>query len=238
MFVAFLYKEGLAAGTVKSYLAAIQHAQIGAGLGDPKIANMPKLEYVTKGMRHKMPGKGRRPRLQITPEVLKKLKASWEKLASREDAVILWGASCLCFFGFPRMGEAVVPSDTQYDLEIHLSYRDIKVNSRSHPQWLEVHIKASKNDPFRHGVSIYCMWGPQEVHCAQWLLCWLIWCNRAQEKGRYSGLEMANTSLEPVLSQHSDVLYRKPALLQRAIQGTILELEQQPQHHSAVCMTR
>lgn len=34
-FVASLYIEGLAAGTVKSYLAAVCHAQIAVGLGDP-----------------------------------------------------------------------------------------------------------------------------------------------------------------------------------------------------------
>ena len=154
-FVAFLYKEGLTAGTVKSYLAAVRHAQIGAGLGDPKMTNMPKLEYVTKGMRRKTAGRRMRPRLPITPEVLKELKSCWEKHPCREDAVMLWGASCLCFFGFLRMGEAVVPSDTQYDPEVHLSFGDVKVNSRSQPRWLEVRIKASKTDPFRHGVSIY-----------------------------------------------------------------------------------
>ena len=65
LFVAFLYKEGLAAGKVKSYLAAVRHAQIGAGLGDAKLTNMPKLEYmyVTKGMRRKTAGKRTRPRL-------------------------------------------------------------------------------------------------------------------------------------------------------------------------------
>ena len=200
---------------------------------------MHKLEYVTKGMRRKTAGKGRRPRLPITPQVLKRLKACWEELPCREDAVMLWGASCLCFFGFLRMGEVVVPSETQYDPEVHLSYGDIKVNSRSQPRWLEVRIKASKTDPFRQGVSIYmCMWGPPEVHCAQWLQCWHIWCNGVQEKGHYSSLKMASTSLGPVLSQHSEVLCRGLALLLRATQGTVLELEQQPRHHSAVCKTR
>ena len=38
-YVAYLYKEGLTEGTVKSYLAAIRHAQIARGLGDPNIAH-------------------------------------------------------------------------------------------------------------------------------------------------------------------------------------------------------
>lgn len=68
------------------------------------------------------------------------------------DAV---GASCLCFFGFLRMGEVMVLSDKQYDPDIHLSYLELRVNDRSHLQWLEVHIKASKMVPFRQDVSIY-----------------------------------------------------------------------------------
>ena len=154
-FVAFLFKEGLSAGTVKLYLAAVRHAQITLGLGDPRIANMPKLEYVMKGLRRATSTRGKRTRLPITPTVLRKLKASWERLPCREDAVMLWAVACFCFFGFLRLGEVVVPSDSLYDPEIHLSFEDVRVNSRSHPQWLEIRIKASKTDPFRQGVTVY-----------------------------------------------------------------------------------
>ncbi len=60
-FVASLYWQGLSAGTVKSYLAAVRHAQIAVGLGDPRVASMPKLEYVTKGLRKRLlAGRNRR----------------------------------------------------------------------------------------------------------------------------------------------------------------------------------
>ena len=36
-FVAYLYMEGLKAGTIKSYLASIRLAQIALGLGNPHI---------------------------------------------------------------------------------------------------------------------------------------------------------------------------------------------------------
>ena len=68
---------------------------------------------------------------------------------------MLWGASCLCFFGFLRMGEVVVPSEASYDPAVHLNFEDVRVNDRSRPQWLEVRIKASKTDPFRQGVTIF-----------------------------------------------------------------------------------
>ena len=154
-FVAFLFKEGLVAGTVKLYLAAVRHAQIALGFGDPRIASMPKLEYVMRGLRKATATRGKRARLPITPTMLRKLKASWERLPCREDAVMLWAASCLCFFGFLRLGEVVVPSDSSYDPEVHLNFEDVRVNSRSHPQWLEIRIKASKTDPFRQGVTVY-----------------------------------------------------------------------------------
>ena len=42
-FVAFMYQEGLSVGTMKSYLAAVRHAQIALGLGDPVMVRMPQL---------------------------------------------------------------------------------------------------------------------------------------------------------------------------------------------------
>ena len=48
-----MYQEGLSAGTMKSYLAAMRHAQIALGLGDPVMVWMPQLQYVLKGCRQK-----------------------------------------------------------------------------------------------------------------------------------------------------------------------------------------
>ena len=84
-----------------------------------------------------------------------KLEKVWEQLPSREDAVMLWGATCLCFFGFQRTREVVVPSDVGYDPQVHLNFQDVKVDNRQNSKWLEVHLKASKTDLLRHGVMIY-----------------------------------------------------------------------------------
>ena len=74
-FVTRSFEDGLAAGSVKSYLAAVRHTQIALGLGDPRLAGMPKLEYVVKGVRRKSAGKAARQRLLITPPILRKLKS-------------------------------------------------------------------------------------------------------------------------------------------------------------------
>ena len=64
---------------------------------------------------------------------------------------MLWAAACMCFFGFLRSGEVVVPSASSFDPAIHLSDGDVLVDRRDQ---LEVHIKASKTDVVRKGVTV------------------------------------------------------------------------------------
>ena len=153
-FVAFMYQEGLSAGTMKSYLAAVRHAQIALGLGDPVMGRMPHLQYVLKGARRSMAGGTKRTRLPITPEILKRLRRTWERPPVRADASMLWAAATLCFFGFLHTGEAVFPSDSGFDPRYHLAYGDVRVNSPQNPSWMEVHIKRSKCDQFAEGVKL------------------------------------------------------------------------------------
>ena len=61
----------------------------------------------------------------------------------------------MCFCGFLRSGEVVVPSQAGYDPAFHLSYGDVMVDNTRAPTFLEVRIKASKTDPFRKGVSVF-----------------------------------------------------------------------------------
>eukprot|EP00731_Ephydatia_muelleri_P033273 Em0027g21a len=79
----------------------------------------------------------------------------WAVSGSQHNSSMLWAASCMCFFGFLRSGEIVVPSDAEYDASVHLSYGDVKADSVQKPSYLEVAIKASKTDPFRKGVKVY-----------------------------------------------------------------------------------
>ena len=61
----------------------------------------------------------------------------------------------MCFFGFLRTEEVVVPSQGQYDAEVHLSIDDVKLDSRIKPSCLTVQIKASKTDVFQKGNTVY-----------------------------------------------------------------------------------
>ena len=154
-FVAFLYEEGLSSATVKNYLAAVRHAQIALGLGDPNISSMPWLEYVLKGFKRSVGCAPRCCRLPITPDILRHLKRVWQALLNHADASMLWAASMICFCGFLRSGEVVVPSQAGYDPSAHLSFGDVLVDNTVDPHFIEVQIKASKTDPFRKGVSVY-----------------------------------------------------------------------------------
>ena len=155
LFAAHLYLEGVGAGTVRSYLAATRHLQIALGLGDPNRISMPRLEYVMRGMKKKAAGRQARIRRPITIRELKVLKQIWEKRPNRTDAMMLWAAAVMCFLGFLRSGEVVAPSDSAYDPAANLAYGDVRVDSVTNPQYLEVTIKASKTDFFRKGVTVY-----------------------------------------------------------------------------------
>ena len=157
-FVSHLAQQGLKHRSIKVYLSAVRHLQIEGSYPDPfGGAAMPKLEYVLRGVRkHEVEkGAGQRPRLPITPDILRRIKAQWEPTAHTWDTRMVWAACCLCFFAFLRVSEMAVPDDTSYDPDVHLSFRDIAIDDLKNPSVLQVTIKQSKTDPFRRGVSLY-----------------------------------------------------------------------------------
>ena len=99
-FVAYLFKEGLSAGTVKSYLAAVRHSQIAQGLGNPSINEMLRLEYIVKGLKRKAQSSSTRPRLPMSPEILRAMKGAWRMDCDQNKSAMLWAASYTCFLGF------------------------------------------------------------------------------------------------------------------------------------------
>ena len=94
-----------------------------------------------------------RKRLPITPDILMALKRVWESLPDQYNAVTFWAASCICFFGFLRVGESITPSTSGYDPASHPCIGDVRVDNYTRPQFLEA--KASKTDPFCQGIQVY-----------------------------------------------------------------------------------
>ena len=125
----------------------------GLRVGDPFSAAHLQLDLVLRGIKRRQGGPAPDRRLPITPEILRLLRAVWERAGDTWDAQMLWAASCCGFFGFMRSGEFTV--DGEFDPSRHLSPVDISVDSWSSPSWVCVHLKQSKTDPFRRGVDVY-----------------------------------------------------------------------------------
>ena len=156
-YTAWLANQGLTHKTLKTYLAAVRHLQIAEGLPDPKIASMPKLEQVMRGIKSHQARStsGSQPRLPITPDVLLKMRKVWESDSRNPDNIMLWAAACSCFFGFFRAGEITVPSEGAYDAGTHLNFADVAIDDPKNPSLMRIRLKSSKTDPFRNGVDIF-----------------------------------------------------------------------------------
>ena len=154
-FVARLAEGKHAFASIHTYLSAIRHHHIASGLGDPKIFQMPRLEYVLKGIRkkgaHSHSIKKHRDRQPLTPSSMRQLFEVWKKHPDVRDAKMLWAAACLAFFGFLRVGEFTSPSINSFDKDIHLSLADVSVDSTTEPKMLFIRLKQSKTDQLRQG---------------------------------------------------------------------------------------
>ena len=122
------------------------------------MASWSLLECTLKGMKLRQ-AKGvatcSKSRLTITPNMLRHLRRSTEKDRHNADNIMLWAACCTCFFGFLRSGEITVPSMKSYDPGCHLSAGDVTLDSLTSPKVVQIHIKASKTDPFRKELMVY-----------------------------------------------------------------------------------
>ena len=103
-FASHLANETLAHSTIKGYLSAIRHLQRASGFPDPATSNIPKLEWVIKGIKSTQARaqSSKHTRHPITPHIVKAMGAVWEAQGPSQDHVMLWAAVTLCFFGFLR----------------------------------------------------------------------------------------------------------------------------------------
>lgn len=132
-YVACLGQQGLAHSTIKTYLSGVRQLQISMGLPEPQTQLMPRLRQVLKGVQVMQGRQGRapRPRLPITPSILRKMRAVWEKRGDPARGRMMWAAATTTFFTFCRTGEVVMDSGGSYDPNSHLSYRDLSVVHKS-----------------------------------------------------------------------------------------------------------
>ncbi len=127
-------------------------------MSDPfHSTSFPYLEYVFKGIKKAQARQAspQRPRLLITPTILRGLFCQWSSKENVFDAKMLWAAACMVFFGFLRAGEFTAPSDSNVDLAVCLTFSDVAIDSHTAPTLVRVHLKQSKTDPFRKGVDVF-----------------------------------------------------------------------------------
>ena len=160
-FVAALAKQGLAPGTIKTYLAAVRHAQIMRGLPEPRQGSfLPRLRLLQSGVRRDRAQQGLPPArscLPITPNILLRIYANWSGAlrATEFDTVMIWSTMVTCFFGFFRAGELTVPTEASFDSTAHLAWGDVAVDEASPPSMVRVFLKRSKADQFGQGVAVF-----------------------------------------------------------------------------------
>ena len=153
-FVTALARDGIAPATIRTYLAAVRHAQIIRGLPEPRDSSaLPRLRLVQNGVRRDRATSGPAPRerLPMTPPLLR-LICPHRQLAAYEESLI-WAAASVCFFGFFRAGEITVPSAAAYDRATHLSWGDVCISQDG--KVLRVFLKRSKTDQYGRGVEVF-----------------------------------------------------------------------------------
>ena len=136
-FVTSLAREGVAPSTVRTYLAAVRHAQIMRGHHGPwELSSLPRLRLVQNGVRRERALTGQpqtRQRLPITPTILRKIRPlAWRQGTSAGfQETLVWAAATVCFFGFFRAGEITVPTTSAFDAATHLSWGDVAIDVRA-----------------------------------------------------------------------------------------------------------
>ena len=153
-FVSMLAFQGLALQTVKTYVSAVKHENVAVGF--PDVPHTPRLRQLLLGvgrlqgsLRRSVP----RTRLPITVHLIRGFMGLWSGGGIRLAA--LRAAVSVCFFGFFRSGELTVPSATEFDPRVHLSWGDVAVDDADPPTCVRVHLKRSKCDQMGKGVDVY-----------------------------------------------------------------------------------
>ena len=157
-FVAALARQGLAPASIKTYLAAVRHAQIMEGHPEPRQStSFPRLQLLQSGVRRErsLRGPPSKERLPITPSILRRLRSVWVSTPPHHDTTMLWAAAAACFFGFFRAGEITIPSTSTFDPAVHLAWGDVAVDAGQPPSKIRIWLKRSKTDQFGRGVAVF-----------------------------------------------------------------------------------
>jgi hypothetical protein len=132
------------------YLFAIRHFHIVNNYSNPLLDNA-RLQLVLKAVQRKCvksPDK-----LPITYDLLKRM---YVVLTDNHDHKLMWAAMTLGFFGLLRAAEFTVPTQSQFNPNIHLTMSDISLRTTDNgTSFMSVNIKMSKTDKMCKGFIVH-----------------------------------------------------------------------------------
>ena len=155
-FASFMADQGLAAQSIKSYLAAVRNMQLSLGLPDPREqSSLPILKRVQLGISRARLGRQQssKVRLPVTGQVLRQVKAELER-SCHPEGPLLWAVCCTAYFGFFRLGELLLPAPGTFNPGLHLAWGDVAVDNPNDPRMVRCHLKQSKTDQMGQGVDV------------------------------------------------------------------------------------
>ena len=150
--------------TIKLYLYGVKHQCARLKLANPLLnsngTQLDRLQTILRGIK-KLQGTPTKPRLPITFDVLSKLSAAFQQGTFYSSTDHTTDAACtIAFFGFLRCGEFTCDTSL-FDTSRHLCISDALLSADCNK--LSLNLKASKTDPFRHGVTIHLFRTHQQV---------------------------------------------------------------------------
>ena len=136
---------------LKLHLSAIKHRSILQGHHIP-FSDYQQLYLLLRGIKRSQgPSRSLPQRLPITPPLLMIIKQNlFNSSKLYQDKIMLWAAITTAFFGFLRISEYTAQRKTRFDPNITLLLSDISITKNT----IHLHLKTSKTDPFRHGVTV------------------------------------------------------------------------------------
>ena len=137
--------------TIRVYFSAIRHLHISRGFKDP-LSDTLQLGLALRGIRRNKP-RTSDARLPVTPLILRAILGVVQADPQNYTNILMWAACCLGYFAFLRCGEFTVESS--FDPNRHLCNTDVAVDDYANPTLLSVHLRQSKTDQDRVGITLF-----------------------------------------------------------------------------------
>ncbi|XP_033761538.1 uncharacterized protein LOC117343304 [Pecten maximus] len=146
-FVAHCYNLKLSYATIKLYMCGIKFMCLKHNIPFPSSAELRRMYAILGGVKRAR-GKISRPRYPVTFNILKDVCGYLRQKSTSFEDLMMQTACIVAFFGFLRCGEFTVK--TSFDHTVHLCVSDLIITD----DYVMVHLKRSKTDPFREGVKL------------------------------------------------------------------------------------